>query len=129
MSFRCPQCKTLSSLDITSSIELPPDSRSDEITLQVVECELCGFGGLAVYEEPRHGILETDDWQHIGYWVSRDAVESVKAAICSCPNPYQAQCSCEVHLSLSQRDMHGVWKGLLEMERGHTFLMRMAVVE
>jgi hypothetical protein len=34
-----------------------------------------------------------------------------------------------VHTSLSQRDMHGTWKGLLEMERAHTFLMRLAVVE
>ena len=129
MSFRCPQCKTLTSLDITSRIELPPDSRSEEITLQVVECTACGFGGLAVYEEPRHGFLEADDWAHIGYWVSKDAVESVKSAIRSCPNPYDSHCACTVHSSLSQKDVHGVWKGLLEMERGHTFLMRMAVAE
>ncbi|HWQ84558.1 MAG TPA: hypothetical protein VN363_08335 [Anaerolineales bacterium] len=129
MAFRCPQCKTPASLGITSSIELPPDSRSDEITLQVVECSACGFGGLAVYEEHRHAIQETDDWNHIGYWVSQDAVESVKEAIRSCPNPLQAQCKCSVHSSLSQRDIYGVWKGLLELERGHTFLMRMATAE
>ena len=129
MSFRCPQCKTPASLEIVSSIELPPDARSEEITLQVVECAACGFSGLAVYEEPRHGILEADDWRHTGYWVSKDAVESVKAAIRSCPNPYAADCACEVHTSLNQRDMHGAWKGLLEMERAHTFLMRLAVIE
>lgn len=129
MPFRCPQCKNLSSLEITKSLELPPDSRSDEITLQVVECDACGFCGLAVYEESRHGFLESEAWQHVGYWVSRDAVESVRAAIQSCPNPFQANCKCEVHTSLSQTDMHGVWKGLLEMERAHTFLMRLAVAK
>lgn len=129
MSFRCPQCKMPASLDIIHRIELPPDSRSDEITLQIVECNTCGFNGLAVYEEPRHGMPEADDWEHIGYWVSRDAVESVKTAISSCPNPNNARCTCAVHTSLSQRDVHGVWKGLLEMERAHTFLMRMAVFE
>ena len=129
MSFRCPQCKTLTSLDITRRIELPPDSRSEEITLQVVECYACGFSGLAVYEEPRHGLLEADDWVHIGYWVSKDAVDSVKSAIQSCPNPDDPQCACPVHSSLSRKDIHGVWNGLLEMERGHTFSMRLAVSE
>ena len=129
MSFRCPQCKNLASLEIISSLELPPDSRSDEITLQVVECQKCDFSGIAVFEESRHGFIESEAWQHVGYWVSRDAVESVKAAIRSCPNPFKATCNCEVHSSLSQRDMHGVWKGLLEIERAHTFLMRLAVIK
>ena len=54
MSFACPECLT-KSLKITAKLELPPDSRSDEITVQVVACSRCGFAGVAVYEESRRG--------------------------------------------------------------------------
>ena len=37
MSFNCPKCKSAGSLTVSYSIELPPDSRSDEIALQLVQ--------------------------------------------------------------------------------------------
>jgi len=124
MSFRCPQCKTNNTLEIIQSIELPPDRRCDEISLQVVACSACTFRGLAVYEEFLNG-AETDLWKHVGYWVSRDAVESVLQAMRSCPDPHNPRCDCPAHTSLGQQDVYGIWRGLLEIERGHTFSMRL----
>lgn len=129
MPFACPQCRTYNGLKIIASIELPPDRDSEEITLQVVSCKVCGFKGLALYEESRRSFYEGEDWKHIGYWVSPDAVESVMAAIHSCPDPFNDQCDCPAHTILAEGDAQGVWKGLLEMQRGHTFLMRMAMTE
>ena len=77
MAFRCPQCMTPDSLEIFNSIELPPDRQAHEISLQVVCCAACSFRGLAVYSEGRANIHELQTWQHIGYWVSPDAVDSV----------------------------------------------------
>jgi hypothetical protein len=123
MPFRCPQCLTPDTLEIIQSIDLPSDRRCDEISLQVIGCSACSFRGLAVYEELVHG-AESETWHHIGYWVSRDAVESVLAAMKTCLNPYDPRCSCPAHVSLGEKDIYGIWHGLLEMERGHTFSMR-----
>ena len=124
MAFRCPQCKTCDTLDICTSIDLPPDRLSTDISLQVVECKACNFSGLAVYEECRSGGPVGEEGQHIGYWVSSDAVDLVKQAIAGCPNPHNDHCTCQVHSELGNRDLSKIWRGLLEIERGHTFLMR-----
>lgn len=125
MPFRCPQCKAVDSLDIEAMIELPPDRRSSEISLQVVYCPCCQFRGLAVYEELRHAGRKSEGWEHIGYWVSPDAVNGILEAIHSCPDPYNPACECEAHVGLGEKDMRGIWSGLLEMERGHIFAMRL----
>ena len=126
MSFRCPQCKTRDSLEIISILELPPDAHSGEIALQVVECSACQFRGLAVYEEGRDSVPESESWAHTGYWVSPDAVESVLLATGQCPEPHNPQCRCSSHQALGKKDVYGIWRGLLEMERAHTFTMRLA---
>lgn len=127
MPFRCPQCQTLDSLEIGFSIELPPDRSSDEISLQVVVCSACSFRALAVYEEFCHGSAEAVSFTHIGYRVSRDAVDSILAAIQSCPDPFNPHCSCPAHTSLGQQDVYKEWRGLLEMESGRTFSMRLCL--
>jgi hypothetical protein len=127
MAFRCPQCLTCDTLEIFTSIELPPDRQASEISLQVVSCAACKFRGLAVYQEGRANIHESQTWQHIGYWVSPDAVDSVLETIRACPNRLNPHCQCGAHTSLGQKDVRNCWKGLLEMERGHTFLMRLAI--
>jgi hypothetical protein len=91
----------------------------------VVACSSCIFQGLAVYAEARGSCHECESWRHVGFWVSPDAIESVRNAIRACPNPHNRSCECEAHTSLGQKDLYGKWKGLLELERGHTFLMRM----
>jgi hypothetical protein len=125
MAFRCPQCKTRDTLQIALSMELPPDRVSEELSLQVVVCRDCGFRGLAVYEVARGDCPESESWKHIGYWVSPDAVESTSAAIRSCPQPRNPYCTCAAHASLGKKDLRGKWSGLLELERGHTFSMRL----
>lgn len=125
MPFRCPQCKSIDTLEITASIDLPPDRRSTDISLQVVVCSACNFRGLAVYEECRSGGPSGEEGQHIGYWVSPDAVDLVLQAIASCPSPHNDRCTCQAHTELSNRDVSSVWRGLIEIERGHTFLMRL----
>mgnify|MGYP001769854111 FL=1 len=125
MAFRCPQCKTRDSLQIVLSMDLPPDRMSEELSLQVVACRDCGFRGLAVYEVARGDCPESESWKHIGYWGSPDAVDSISAAIRSCPEPRNPRCACEFHASLGKKDLRGLWSGLLEMERGHTFAMRL----
>ncbi len=127
MPFRCPQCQTRDSLDIQLSIELSPDRQTEEISLQVIGCSACAFRGLAVYSEARGSFQGAETWKHIGYWVSPDAVESVSAAIRACPDPHSRACACPSHTGLGQKDLRGEWRGLLEMERGHTFLMRLAI--
>jgi len=125
MAFRCPQCYSPASLEIECSIELPPDRQSDEISVQVIACSACGYQGLAVYSEGRGSVPESERWQHIGYWVSPDAVASVRAAIRACPDPHNRTCACASHTDLGSQDYRGIWQGLLELERGHTFLMRL----
>jgi C4-type Zn-finger protein len=47
MPLVCPECSS-ASLNVTARLELPPDSRSDEITVQIVQCSQCGFSAAAV---------------------------------------------------------------------------------
>ena len=77
MSFLCPECSSRS-LNIILSLELPPDSRSDEITLQTVECSQCGFSGIAVYEESRRGALDSESVDHYSYRVGVDDLRALK---------------------------------------------------
>jgi hypothetical protein len=125
MAFQCPQCKTKDSLQISLAMDLPPDRQSQELSLQVVACRGCSFRALAVYEVARGDCPESESWKHIGYWVSPDAVESVSAAIRSCPESRNPYCTCAAHASLGGKDLRGRWSGLLELERGHTFAMRL----
>lgn len=125
MPFRCPQCRTVDSLEIECSIDLPDDRRSYDLSLQVVGCCVCSFRGLAIYREARFGSLEAEDWSHIGYWVSPDAVAQAVSAIRACPDPHDSACRCPVHAALIDHDLSGSWRGLTELERGHTFSMRL----
>jgi hypothetical protein len=127
VAFRCPQCLTPEGLEIEAAMELPPDRQTEEITLQVIGCRVCGFRGLAVYEEARGSFHGVESFKHIGYWVSADAVESVSKAIINCPDAHNRLCECASHTALGQKNLNGEWRGLLEMQHGHTFLMRMAL--
>jgi hypothetical protein len=122
MVFRCPQC-TKATLAIKSAIELPPDSRSDEITLQVVSCGVCGFLGIAVYQESRRGALDSESWEHNGYRVAKVAVAALARVIRSCPNRRDARCQCAAHRRLSATDCSGRWQFPPEMQGAELFPM------
>ena len=111
MAFLCPEC-TVGSLRIEGSLELPPDSRSDEITLQAVSCQDCGFSGLGVYEESRRGSLYSEVWYYTVYRVEEEYREEVLHAIADCPLPRSPHCPCPGHDKLGQRNGRGRWIGL-----------------
>ena len=108
----CGECKKTNVLQITQSLVLPPDIRSDDIILQVVKCASCGFRGLAVYEESRRGGMDSESWSHTAYHVSVDDLKTVAAAIRSCPSPKNPKCRCRTHRDLGRRGRGGRWNGL-----------------
>ena len=69
--------------------------------------------------------MESDDFEHTGYWVSPDAVDKVLAAIAACPDPSDWRCQCQAHSQLGEKDVYGMWSGLLELKQGHTFGMHL----
>jgi len=80
MGLQCPKCLA-GALKIVKKLELPPDTRSDEITLQIIKCKNCSFEGIAVYEESRRGNLDAFTFNHTGYILSRKALNQAKRAI------------------------------------------------
>jgi len=116
MAFACPRCCSEDSLAIVIGIELPPDSRSDEISLQILRCSKCGFRGLAVYEESRRGALNSDAWEHTGYQVDESVVNTITELINNCPDRSHSGCPCESHQILGQREQNGRWNGIGKYE-------------
>jgi hypothetical protein len=110
MAFTCPDCKS-KALEIAQTLELPPDSHNDEITLQTLRCATCGLQALAVYEESRHGSLDSESWQYAGYRVSAEDFQAITQTIQHCPHSSDRQCQCATHQQLGQ--MTGDrWDGL-----------------
>jgi hypothetical protein len=109
---------------ITKKIELPPDSRSDEIMLQIVKCGRCRFEAIAVYEECRRGGFGYESVDHRGYYVSAADLKTVKIKISQCPNPSNGRCRCRVHKQLGSKDISGRWDGLAAIELGQRFVMK-----
>ncbi|UCH01468.1 MAG: hypothetical protein JSV20_06250 [Candidatus Bathyarchaeota archaeon] len=111
MTFICPQCSS-ASLKIALRIELPPDSRSDEITIQTIRCSQCSFAGLAIYEESRRGALDSESVYHRGYCVKADTLTSIQKQIRECPEPTNPYCQCRNHKTLSRLNRLGRWNWL-----------------
>jgi len=125
MPFRCPECSGSKTLHITARLELPPDSRSDEITLQVVKCTDCRFAGIAVYEESRRGALDSESIQHTGYRVGADDLKTLQRAIRRCPKPESWGCDCAAHRRFGTHDASGRWNGLDQLALGEAFEMEL----
>jgi len=123
MTFLCPDCAA-KCLDIASRLELGPDCRSDEITLQTVECSQCGFAGIAVYQESRRGALDSESFDHYGYHVTQHDLETIVETIKRCPEPSNWRCNCPAHRALGSRDPAGRWNGLNNVRRERAFALR-----
>jgi len=95
-----------------ATLELPGDSRSDEIAIQLVACAQCGFRGAAVYEESRRGRLDAESWEHTGYALPGAAYLELSKLMLSCPRPRDNACPCTSHSTLSRVDESGRWVGL-----------------
>lgn len=123
--FVCPECRETESLNIISAIDIECDSRSDEISLQVVKCSACRFRGIAVYEESRRGSLDSECVDHYGYKMDEEKIESLLALISRCPRPRDAYCACQTHKILNRRNEAGRWNALDDFKTSGYFTMEL----
>lgn len=119
-NFYCPECSE-PSLVVDIVIELPPDSRSDEIDLQLLKCEHCGLKATGFYEESRRGSGESID--HYGRRVNRWWYQGLKWWIKRCPHPRNRRCDCAVHKDLGGKDKTGRLRLFKGVDRGDTFAL------
>ena len=109
MGFQCPKCEAQKRLNIVSRLEMPPDARSDEISLQIVKCNRCKFESVAIYEESHRGALDSDVFDHYGYTIDQKELKELKALIRQCSEPKNRRCSCDSHRALRRKDSYGRW--------------------
>ncbi|MBD3205470.1 hypothetical protein GF319_03875 [Candidatus Bathyarchaeota archaeon] len=121
MGFLCPECKN-KELEITSSIEIPPDTRSDEITLQVLRCTRCGFKSLGLYEESRRGNLREEYVNHKGIYIPEAELKDIELMIKKCPDPRNSKCICDSHRYFSVK-AKGRWKCIERLIYYNTFVL------
>lgn len=110
MPISCPECSSEASLAVVRRIELPPDSRSDEITLELLACGACEFRGAAVYQESRRGALDSESWEYHGYQMEPAALARLERSIASCPASGDRRCDCQAHQDLGRQDPSGRWQ-------------------
>jgi hypothetical protein len=122
MGFLCPECLR-GSLTITERIELEGDRRSDDITLQLVDCPVCGFAGIAVYEESRRGALDAECFDHSGWRIGAEEIRTLRALFEHCPDLQNSDCHCVAHWALNRYDHTGRWDALDSYEKRY-FPMR-----
>jgi hypothetical protein len=106
MGLVCPKCSE-TNMKIVSQIQLPPDSRSDEVSVQILKCKKCNFKGLAVYEESRRGPLDDESIHHRVFNVSETLLREIKEKISLCPTPKKINCKCMTHFELKKKDNLG----------------------
>jgi hypothetical protein len=85
-------------------MELMPGGDDDEVTLQTIACDACGFKGIAVYRESRHGALGQKLWHHHGHAISEKFLEAIQLALLKCPDPGNRCCRCETHAAFGGRN-------------------------
>jgi hypothetical protein len=120
--FVCPGCKN-KALTIQRSIELGPDSRDDEYSLQAVRCVECDFMGVATYQESRRGAEES--WDHICYRMDEAEFESLLDKLLKCRQPSKPKCACDAHNHFGVKNEYGRLNPLEKLEHGkNQFVMR-----
>ena len=126
-AFLCPDCGA-ATLAIVASIELPADSRSDEIAVQAIACGKCGFTGAAAYEESRRGSLDSECWTHDGFRMPAERASALRELLRNCPSPGNQACTCRAHRQLG-RALDGRWAGLGAWGAAERFVLRQAQSE
>ena len=96
---RCPFCKNPHAMSITHRLELPPDDRSDEVTLQLIRCSACKAEAGAIYEESRRGASES--WHHFAFEMDPFSRLRILRLMEGCPDPGNKRCQCQAHLDLA----------------------------
>lgn len=120
MAVKCPKCNQKKMI-ISSNLELPGDSRSDEISLQILECLNCDFKGIGVYEESRRGAIDSDSYDHRGYIVNEETLQFFREKIKQCTQPRNTKCECNAHRHFYKLNMHGRWSFLDEVKIKNSF--------
>ena len=123
MAFVCPRCLGVT-MTIEHSLELPSDSRSDEIEVQTLKCSKCGFAGLGVYEESRRGGLDSESVDHRGYIIDDSTLASIVKMIKQCPKPKMYNCRCRIHRSFGCVNEFGRWNWLEKIPNKETFKLQ-----
>ncbi len=120
-AFICPKCSTKGTLEISQSIALPPDNRSDDIIIQILACRQCGFRGGAIFEESRRGAMTGESWQHTGFLVRDIQLDALIAVMSGCPDPNNINCLCQVHTLLAHKNKRGTWQRPAGFDDQRTF--------
>ena len=123
MGFVCPGCNQPGGLAIGKRMELPSDSRSDEITVQLIRCQSCDFRGVAIYEESRRGGLDDESIDHRGYKLDKAEWTRLNKLVAACPHPRDPKCGCKSHIQLGWRNEYGRWNRLEGFGLGGEFNM------
>lgn len=124
--FLCPQCGAYG-LKILQAMDLPPDNRSDDVILQIVECNSCSFKGLSLYEESRRGGMDSESWEHTGFWTTDAAVTEVETFFSQCSTLRDKRCGCDAHKKAVTATCRGKkWRLALLDQFGceQTFIMK-----
>jgi hypothetical protein len=124
MSYTCPECGFPKALNIVLSITLPPDSRSDDIIVQTVQCDHCQFRAAAIYEESRRGGFDSESWEHRGYRLIDEDLAMLAKRINRCPDRGNKGCHCKSHEALGKKNDTGRWVLPSGFTRDNSFLMR-----
>lgn len=97
----CPRCES-PALVVCSRVELAPDENWDERSFQIIFCSTCGFEGIAIYLESRHGSMGSEMLQHNAYTTDRGRLAQISALVAQCPDPSNRRCDCPSHQGLNQ---------------------------
>ena len=123
MFYICPRCLGQGTLEINQSIHLPPDNRSDDVVVQILDCQSCQYRGGAIYQESRRGGLDTESWEHLGYVVNKVQLDALAALIAGCNDQQNPACPCQVHVLLGAADFNGRWCLPSGFDRQRSFTM------
>lgn len=97
----CPRCES-PALVVCSRVELAPDENWDERSFQIIFCSTCGFEGIAIYLESRHGSMGSEMLQHNAYTTDLGRLAQISALVAQCPDPSNRRCDCPSHQGLNQ---------------------------
>lgn len=99
MRFVCSHCKQAGLL-VTQTLELRSDDQYDEIQLQLLNCEICGYQLAGVYQESRRGMLDGEIVCHQGLLLKSSDLQRLGELFQACPHPADRWCNCETHQAL-----------------------------
>lgn len=125
-AFVCPVCRR-GTFGISKTIELRPDARWSEITLQLLWCNTCHFEAIGVYKENNWGASEIVE--HHGYQAPVLLRQRLGELIDGCPRRPDRSCDCASCSTLSATDGSGTWNWLEQAGVGDRFALAHAPAE